>query len=157
MRSLEFLWLVVQELNGAPGWGSFFHFSCAICALGAVRRSIIAARCVRVGVRDSVRDFTLHSSLFTLHSSHFGTPVLRYSGTPVLRYSGTSALVRSTRSARKHVEEINHVLVFGEDAVVVEVDVVAGCAFRAGEDVEEIDHVLVFGEDIVVVEIDVVA
>ena len=96
-------------------------------------------------------------SFVTSSRRYSGTPVLRYSGTPVLRYFGTSVLVRSTLPARKHVEEINHVLVFGEDAVVVEVDVVAGCAFRAGEDVEEIDHVLVFGEDIVVVEIDVVA
>ena len=60
-------------------------------------------------------------------------------------------------AASEDVEEINDVLVFGEDVVVVEVDVVAGGAVCAGEDVEEVDDVLVFGEDVVVVEVDVVA
>ena len=61
--------------------------------------------------------------------------------------------------ASKDIKERGDVAVFGEDAVVVEVDV-AHAAVRAGaagEDVEEIDHVLIFGEDAVAVEVDAVA
>jgi len=62
------------------------------------------------------------------------------------------------RSACEHVEVIDNVLIFREDAIVVEVDVIAhiGRAARAAcEDVEEVCHVLIFGEDAVVVEVDV--
>jgi hypothetical protein len=50
-------------------------------------------------------------------------------------------------------------LIFGEDVVVVEVDVVArgGAALAARKDSEEVDDVLLFGEDEVVVEVDGVA
>ncbi len=66
--------------------------------------------------------------------------------------------VRSrTLAARQHVEEVNHILVFWEDTVVVEVDVIARCACRAREHVEEINNILIFREDFVVIEVDVIA
>jgi hypothetical protein len=60
-------------------------------------------------------------------------------------------------AAGKDVEEVNDVLVFGEDAVVVEVDVIALGARTAREHIEEVNNILIFGEDAVVVEVDVIA
>ena len=66
-------------------------------------------------------------------------------------------------AAGEDVEEVDDILVFGEDAVVVEVDVlaaqgsIAGSGVAAGEDIEEVDDILVFGEDAVVIEVDGVA
>jgi hypothetical protein len=62
-----------------------------------------------------------------------------------------------TGAAREDREEVNHILIFREDRVVVEVDVVARGTLGSGEDVEEFDHVRVFGEDVVVVEVNGVA
>ena len=59
--------------------------------------------------------------------------------------------------AGEDVEEVDDVLVFGEDAVVVKVDVGAGGAYCTAENIEKVDDVLVFGEDGVVVEVDGVA
>ena len=64
---------------------------------------------------------------------------------------------RLAGAAGEDVEEVDDVLVFWEDCVVVEVDVAARCALGAGENAEEVDHVLVFGKDAVVVEVDGVA
>ena len=89
----------------------------------------------------------------------------RAQSTSSLRHFITSSLSSSLRAAAtsQHTEERNHIFVFGEDAVVVEVDVLAAQdniarrGVAAGENVEEVDDVLVFGEDAVVVEVDVVA
>jgi hypothetical protein len=61
---------------------------------------------------------------------------------------------------RKHPEERNQIVVGREEAVVVEIDVVAGVSRAARptrKDGKEVDEVLVFGEEGVLVEVDGVA
>jgi hypothetical protein len=62
-----------------------------------------------------------------------------------------------TRPARQHIEEVNHILIFREDRVVIEVNVIARRAFAACKHIEEINHILIFREDLVVVEVNVIA
>ena len=62
-----------------------------------------------------------------------------------------------TLAAGEDVEVIHNILVFREDAVVVEVDIATRSAHAACQDAEEVGHILIFGEDAVVVEVDGVA
>jgi hypothetical protein len=68
-------------------------------------------------------------------------------------HAGDIAVLRA-RAAREYVEEIDDVLVFRKDTIVVEVDARARGARLCGKRIEEVDDILIFGKDPIVVEVD---